>query len=368
MTSRRVLWELAPELASVVIPERLGQFPTPVESMSRLTAEMGLAAAPLFAKRDDLSSPIYGGNKVRTLEVLLALARAQGAQRVYSTGAYGSNHALAATLHAARIGLSSGALLFPQPVSCTAAENLHALLVAGADVRPLQHWTSLPWAMHRLRAQQGDGAFVMPPGGATAVGALGYVNAALELGEQIQGGELSPPGTVVVAVGSTCTTAGLLVGLWHSVRIGLGFDRMPRVMSVRVTPWPVTSRVRILGLALECGRLLSATCGWPAPTRAELSVALDPRQRYLGWGYGRPTRSGAAAQQRWQRCGGHPLDSTYSAKSAAAAIDAVMEQRHPVLFWSTKSSASLSAWLDRALPADVPQRLREFVAQGRDSA
>lgn len=56
----------------------------------------GRAGAPFFIKRDDVSSPIYGGNKVRTLEALFGRARAAGVRRIYSTGAFGSNHALAA--------------------------------------------------------------------------------------------------------------------------------------------------------------------------------------------------------------------------------------------------------------------------------
>ena len=76
---------------------RLGDWPTPVEAFGEG-----------FLKRDDLSSPVYGGNKVRTLEVLFGEALAEGATHVYATGAFGTNHGAATLLHAPRVGLRRG--------------------------------------------------------------------------------------------------------------------------------------------------------------------------------------------------------------------------------------------------------------------
>ena len=80
----------------------------------------GSSASDAYVKREDESAEVYGGNKVRTLEFLFGEALARGARRIYSTGAFGSNHAAATVLHAPRVGLESGALLFPQPPSRTA--------------------------------------------------------------------------------------------------------------------------------------------------------------------------------------------------------------------------------------------------------
>jgi D-cysteine desulfhydrase len=94
------------------------------------------------------------------------------------------------------------------------------------------------------------------------VGALGYVSAALELAEQIEAGVLPPPRRIVVGIGSTCTTAGLLVGLDLARRLGIGFrNAEPELVAVRVTPWPVTSRFRILGLAERTARVVAALAG-----------------------------------------------------------------------------------------------------------
>ena len=229
----------------------LGEFPTPVERMLGLEGELG--CAPFYVKRDDLSSPVYGGNKVRTLEVLFGLARAAGANEVVATGAYGSNHAVATVLHAARAGLRSGAILFPQPKSWAALENFRVSVTRAEALSVLWHWLALPFAILRARAPE---RFVMMPGGATPDGALGYVSAALELAQQVAAGELEPPRRVFVGVGSTCTSAGLLVGFHLAARLGLGFREPPQVVSCVVTPLPVTSRFRILGLAVRASARL----------------------------------------------------------------------------------------------------------------
>src|SRR6185503_4206623 len=106
----------------------------------------------------------YGGNKVRTLEAVLGGIRARGVERIWSTGAYGSNHALATAIHAPRIGLATGAILFPQPASAPACANLGALLATGAPVIRLRTWAELPAAMAIVAAREraaGRRAFVM---------------------------------------------------------------------------------------------------------------------------------------------------------------------------------------------------------------
>src|SRR5581483_6446701 len=94
----------------------------PVEPLASLARALG--GGELWQKRDDRTSPIYGGNKVRTLEPLFGDALASGATRVYATGAYGSNHAAAMMMHAPRVGLATGVILYPQPASASARDNL----------------------------------------------------------------------------------------------------------------------------------------------------------------------------------------------------------------------------------------------------
>lgn len=367
-----LLHEVWPALERRVPAVKLGALPTPVERLV-LPPPHGKAGTPeIFVKRDDLSSAVYGGNKVRTLEVLFGAARRAGATHVYATGAFGSNHAVATILHARAAGLEPGAVLFPQPVSWTAAENLIVSASHAARFVSLPHWSFLPFGMARVVARSvssGERAFVMVPGGATPLGALGYVAAAFELARQVASGALPLPERVVVGVGSTCTSAGLLAGMTLAARLGVGFVRggkaaPPRLVSVRVTPWPVTSAFRIVGLAVRAAALLAELAGQPSLRldRATLAPRLDVDGRYLGRGYGYPTERGYAAAALFAAAGGAPLDSTYSAKSAAFVVEHALrgDLDGPTLYWATKSSAPLPP---SVLPEGTPRAVRTFMGR-----
>lgn len=351
---KRPLLELAPSASFDWV--ELGELPTRVDRVA-------VRGGELWVKRDDLSSPVYGGNKVRTLETLFGAAKAHGATRIYSTGAFGSNHATATVLHAPRVGLEPGVILFPQPESPAALENLQVILRARPTTVALPHWSFLPFGMAWARRRDdraGVASTIMVPGGATEVGAFGYVSAALELAAQVEAGELPAPAQLVIGVGSTCTSAGLLLGLRFAAERGLGWRRPPRLVSARVTPWPVTSAYRIVDLAVRTGRELAARTGDRsfAIDRAALRPGLEVDGRYLGKGYGEATAEGHAAIRAFREHAGFELDTTYSAKAAACALDRVA--RGPVLFWSTKSTAPLPA----VKPADwawAPRRMVRWI-------
>jgi 1-aminocyclopropane-1-carboxylate deaminase/D-cysteine desulfhydrase-like pyridoxal-dependent ACC family enzyme len=352
----------------------LGNFPTPVESLDPIARELGTGNGEAWVKRDDVSSPAYGGNKVRTLELLFGHAKALGQQRVVSTGAFGSNHALASAIHAPIVGLEPGALLFPQPISTAAFTNLRALVASGAKLHSLPHWSALPFGMAwlRLKSPRGQAPYVMVPGGATPLGALGYVSAALELGLQIAAGELPAPRRVIVGVGSTCTSAGLLLGFALAAHFRLGFEpsTLPRLTSVRVSPWPVTSRLRILGLAARTARFLHALSGGAVPEldSSALGAHFEVDGRFLAPGYGQPSTPGNEAEALWRRVGLPALDGTYSAKAAARVVAGLRgRESGPLLFWSTKSSVPLpsrdATANQKMRDAAIPERMRAWLVR-----
>ncbi|MGC4092503.1 MAG: pyridoxal-phosphate dependent enzyme [Polyangiaceae bacterium] len=352
-----------PRLAGRVQTVELGAFPSPLERLDAIERE--LSRSSLYVKRDDLSSPVYGGNKVRTLEVLFGLALAEGAREVHAVGAYGSNHAVATVLHAPRAGLRGNVMLFPQPESLAALENLRVSAALSHRCVALPHWSFVPWAIWRTRRA---GAFVMVPGGATPTGALGYVAAALEVAEQFQRAGLPAPAEIVVGIGSCCTSAGLLVGVLHAARQGLWRGKCPRIRAVRVSPWPVTSRFRVLSLALATSRhlaTLSDDRSLELP-RDELADALIIDGRELGAGYGRPSERGLSALELFGKAAGMPLDTTYSAKAAAGFLRAAREAKAdaPLLFWSTKSSAPLPVPSEDEL-GRAPAAIRRYLERAR---
>lgn len=357
------LFEQVPSLASRIARVELGAFPTPVEALPSVSRALGVDGE-LWVKRDDVSSPVYGGNKVRTLELLFGRALADGRTAITATGAFGSNHALATALHAPRVGLSPGALLFPQPASLAAYTNLRALAHTQAVLHAVAHWSLLPFAM-AWHHRSAPNAFLMAPGGATPLGALGYVSAGIELGRQIENRELPLPARIIVGVGSTCTSAGLLVGLCLAAHFGLGFrpQTRPRLISVRVTPWPVTSRFRILSLATRAARLLYELSDRALPLfeRSTLGERLEIDGSQLGRGYGEPSLGGEEGGALWRRLGLPALDGTYSAKAAARAVSALRAREvGPSLFWSTKSSVPLPTGESSEA---TPERLRAWLAR-----
>lgn len=366
----RALLDLWPELERAAPFVPLGDFPTPVESLATLARELGAPGAQAFVKRDDISSEPYGGNKVRALEPLFGFARQRGATKVYATGAFGSNHALATSIHAPRAGLASGAILFPQPVTPSALATLRVLVMRESELETVPHWSALPWGMARARARalaQRERLMIMPPGGATPRGVLGYVSAGLELALQVEQGLLPAPRRVFVPTGSNATSAGLLAGFAAAAALGIGFRaRIPEVSAIRIGPWPVTSRTRVLGLSLRTLTLLARLIRKPRLLSAALArlSSVSVSGRYLGRGYGHPTPAGDEACELFRAAGLPILDETYSGKAAAALIAALRAgDRGPILFWSTKSSrplpqapleppartpAVLAAWLRRA--------------------
>ena len=377
-SSVRPIFEYWPALERSVGFLGLGDFPTPIERLDRLAVGAHGLAGETYVKRDDLSSPVYGGNKVRTLEALFGQARREGQHTIVATGAYGSNHSVATVLHAHRVGFRSAVVLFPQPPSVTAAANLRVSVGLADEVTDLLHWSVLPfaiWQRERASRQNRPGSLVMRPGGAVPRGCLGFMSAGLELARQVDQGVMPAPDEVVIALGSTCSTAGLLVGMRLAARLGIGWGRAsgpnrgagPLLLAVRVTPWPVTSPVRVLNLARAASAWLFQLSGRREfdLSRAELARHLVVDGSQLGRGYGQPTPAGLAAIDQLAPFSA-ALDTTYAAKSAAGLLARLGRGPAVRLFWSTKSAAPLPAVSEEAL-AQAPPRMRRWLERALPS-
>lgn len=309
----------------------LGKFPTPVQRVRSASVPNG----NLWIKRDDLTHDVYGGNKVRKLEYLLAAARAREAKTVVTVGAVGSHHVLATSYFGARAGLRVEAVLVPQPATDHALEVLRADLGLGCITFPVTSWGAVPLAIARRVAA---GAWLIPVGGSNVVGSMGYVRAARELSGQVQAGELPEPDVCVVALGSGGTAAGLAAGLEAA---GL----RTRVIGVCVSspPW----LLRLVSLRLT--KALRNECARRAPsprTARAVRSRLEMDARFLGPGYGVPTAEGDAATRIASEGAGLTLDPTYTAKAFASALwHAAHEGAQHVLYWHTLSSAPMEPLL-----------------------
>jgi D-cysteine desulfhydrase len=303
----------------------IGVYPTPIERLDKLG---------LWVKRDDLTNPVYGGNKVRKLERLIPYALEHGKKRIVTVGACGSHHVLATAVHATRAGLEVGAALVPQPRTEHVVKNLRADLALGAKVWPVRTYVGAGLSM-LVRAR--PTTYLVPMGGSNVIGSLGYVDAAYELAKQVKAGELPEPDAIVVTVGSGGTAAGLVAGL---ALAGLSSRVIGIVVAAPV--WFVSFWSRRLV------RAVYARAGGREPR--DIANRLELVTGHLGNGYGEPTDAGRRAKDVAGEVG-LTLDLTYTAKCFAGALDCVASRRFEnVLYWHTLSSAPLEPLLESAPP------------------
>ncbi len=319
--------------------------PTPVEVLG-----IDIDADCVLVKRDDLTSPLYGGNKVRKLEFLLGRAPECGARSVITFGAYGSNHALATAVHAAALGLEPHVVLSPQPPGPYAARTLRAHAGLGSVLHPVDGWDGRREAVRatqQLAERDGVEPLVIPMGGTDEYGALGYVNAALELAEQVDVDD------VYVAGGTLGTAVGLALGFAAA-------GRKTRVNTVRVTPSEIANWDFAAVIAERTCRLLAgADATFPCRPLSELAFVM--RDEFFEPGYGVVTERTRAAVERAEAAG-ITLETTYTGKALTALLaesDAGTLRGRSVVFIDTYNSAPLpEAGSDEALP----EVLRAYVA------
>lgn len=301
----------------------LARLPTPV---ARLPLEVDA-----WIKRDDLTGIPYGGNKVRKLEFLLAEAKRLGAKRLITIGAYGSHHALATTIYGRAAGFDVTVVLLPQPLTPHVSEVLEGMRRHGAEVRLVGSAAAVPAGVAAARfAHRHERVHVIAPGGSSAIGTLGYVNAALELGDQVAAGLVPQPAVVHLAGGTLGTAVGLAYGF---ALLGWETD----VVAHRITSRAITNQRTARALATGVSRLLAPVSPDALPSRTEVLRRFRIEHAQLGRGYGFATEQGADAL-RWFRENAQPeLDATYTAKAAAGFLSALRGADRPALYWHTLS-------------------------------
>ncbi|MGH3407268.1 MAG: 1-aminocyclopropane-1-carboxylate deaminase/D-cysteine desulfhydrase, partial [Streptosporangiaceae bacterium] len=186
-------------------------------------------------------------------------------------------------------------------------------------------------------AAAGHRPYVIPRGGATAVGAVGYALAVAELAGQLRSLRLEPE-IVVVATGSCGTQAGLLAGVTA--------QSLPwRVIGATVSRPPAECRERVLRLARECGALL----GWPLAEADRVEVR-DAR----GPGYGTASPAGTQAAGLAASADGLLLDPVYTAKAFGELLSVIRAGLPgPAVFVHTGGTPA--AVLDLIAAPDAPE-------------
>jgi D-cysteine desulfhydrase len=307
---------------------------TPLQPADRLGAALGLQPGRLWVKRDDLTGLAGGGNKARKLEHLCAHALGEGCDTVVTGGAAQSNHVRMTAAACAALGLRCVAVLAGPPPQIWQG-NLVLDHLLGAEVRWADR-VDLVAALDEEQAQltaAGRAVYVIPLGGSSPVGALGYVTCADELGK-----EAPPDALVVCADGSGGTHAGLVAGFGDHERVlgvNVGFD----------------------DLDAKVDELAAATASLAGRPRPSGSIQLDVGQPEP---YGQPTAATRGALELAARCEGLLLDPVYTGRAMAALVTRCRDGRiagdQPVVFLHTGGLPALftdryRAWFPPADPS-----------------
>lgn len=347
-----------PQLAAALPYLVLGEWPTPLQELPELAARLRLGR--LAVKRDDLSSPLYGGNKIRKLEYLLPDALAGGCDAVVTYGSVGSNHALATSVFATRLGLLPHAVLVDQPPSPVVAQKLRYLLKTGAVVHAAGSFNQTRQIFERIRDSHPGGAARVcdiPWGGSSWRGAVGFVAGAFELAQQVRDAGDPPPDFLYVSGGTLGTVIGLALGLRAA---GLA----TRIVAPRAVPSGAASAAHAAEQLQEANREIHARD--PAfPLLDEPLTNIELRPEFYGSGYAEPT-PGALEAIELMREQGVKLESTYTGKAFAGLLADARSGRlegKRVLFWNTYSSAPYPADLDTVDLAGLPAAFLHYLRE-----
>lgn len=315
--------------------------PTPIAEMKRLAAALG--GPRILIKRDDLTGIGLGGNKTRKLEFLLGEALSLGCDVVITGGASQSNHCRQTAAAAAAAGLECHlALAGEEPGSPSG--NLLLDYLFGATV----HWCGekrkgerIPEIAEKLRAR-GKKPYVIPYGGSNPVGAMGYVDAASELGEQLAARN-ERVDCIVFASSSGGTHAGLTVGLdlcgLPVKAIGVAIDS--------VEPGEPPYEAQLADLANLTAEKLGRQ---PRYVPGNFHVRYD----YLGEGYGIVGDLEREAIRLAARCEGIVVDPVYTGRALGGLMDMIRKKEFApsdtVLFWHTGGAPALFGYAKELFP------------------
>lgn len=274
----------------------LGVFPTPVQKLHNISRLLG---TQVCVKRDDLTGLGLGGNKVRKLEYLLADAKAQGAEVVFTTGGAQSNHAMLTAAAARKLGMTPILILKKRGVTARQGNQLLEHLM-GVDVRFMDtdDYADIYAEMDRVGRALGKPYYKIPCGGSNALGTLGYVDCVREIRDQ--GLHFDH---IVCAEGSGGTMAGLALG----AKLYLPGTRVTGMM-VDSDPFEeITVR-----LMREAAALLGAD--------VQVSAEDFDLRDLCGPGYAIPSQEGNAAVAMMAENEGIFLDPVYTGKAFAGLI------------------------------------------------
>ncbi len=287
--------------------ERFSLLPTPLHRLETVSGRFG---RDVYCKRDDMTGFVFGGNKTRKLDFLLAEAKARGSDTVIAVGANQSNFCRMTAAAASVSGMKAHLVLGgAEPVEATGnllLDRLAGAIIHHVDSDDWNTWDREAVILEETLRSTGAKVYRMPVGGSTPVGNLGYVECFFEILDETQERNIEV-GSLVCAASSGGTLAGLAAGKalcgWPGDILGFSVSDSGEVV-----------KQRALDLARATATLLS---GRKPPD--EKSFSVDPS--FMGEYYGARVDSCDRAIETFIREEGIVLDRVYSGKAAAGLLD-----------------------------------------------
>jgi len=350
-----LLFEKYPDISSIPWLE-LGNFPTPIQKLEKLGKIQGFKN--LYVKRDDTSSLTYGGNKVRKLEWVLADAKEKGRKTLICVGGSGSNQVLATTIYGKQMGFRVVGLVFDQPNADYVRRNLLLDHHYGAELHyaantPIELLLfSFTYAFESIR---GEKPYYVPAGASSPIGNMGYVNAAFEIKNQVEQGEIPEPDYVLTAAGSLGTASGLQLGF----RLA---GMKTRVAAVQVSmPWYITAS-KYASMIANINTFMRRTDPNVPEYRPKKEEVLL-LEGYLGKCYAAFTPECISIMEAAKTLEDLKLDPTYTSKALAGGLDWLRsqgEQDDIVLFMDTFNSVDLTGHIKGADYKTLPDSMHKY--------
>ena len=336
----------------------LGNWPSPVYSVSSLANELNIKS--LYVKCDGRSGPLYGGNKVRKLEFILGHVLKKNIRSVYTLCTIGTHHGLATSLYGKSIGLHTELIQIPQPVDQHVRDQILAIASSGAKTRLIKSPTisglyitgrRLLNALHL----SGSKEYYIPPGGSSAHGALGFVNAAYELAQQINEGLCPEPDIIYIPF----STVGTYTGLWlGSALAGL----KSKIIGIRVADPLLSNKLRVRMLAYSVLKILRGANSHSFPY-SQMKRPIYINHNHVGQGYGHSTEEADAAIKLIKSHTDQSLEPVYTGKTFAALISDAssgqLKDKH-VLFWNTYNQLPLDDLISSTSPDELSPSFQTY--------
>ncbi len=323
--------------------------PTPVDRLTNLEAHLNLKNAQIYIKRDDIDHHIYGGNKLRKFEFLFGKMVKSKKKAVITMGGTGTNQGLACAIVAQQLGMKCHLFLAPQPLTWHVQRSLLLYDHFGAKLH-LAKTNERGLVKSLFFRLFHPHYFLMPFGGTpifgigSSLGTVGFIDAMLELKEQIDQGLMPEPDIIFVAGGSIGTASGLAAGC---KLLGL----KAKIHVVKVSEDLVINESNFLKVSNKALKYLHAKD--PSVPLLEINEEdFKIVEGFRGSQYGIITdKSQEAVDILYELEGkqkGYKLETTYTGKTMAALMDYITQEENKnqvVLFWNTYNSNNLDAYL-----------------------